>query len=109
MSVDVTTDRLVWRTAAGSRDVRWGTVDAVVAHFARRGRIGLTVWQASADTVDTADREPWRIDVPSATAAHALSRMYLACASAASSRDAYLAGLADSGVPYRVTGPASTW
>jgi len=35
--------------------------------------------------------------------------MYLACASAASSRDAYLAGLADSGVPYRVTGPASTW
>ena len=104
--VAVTSTRLVCRTATRSWSAPWSRVEGVGARLTARRGTALTVWHAQ--TAD-ADLELWRVNVPAPMTTHALSRLNLACASAAGARDAYLAGLATAGVPYQVRGPASSW
>ncbi len=104
--VAVTTSRVICRTEAQTSSVPWSRVHGFGARFTAHGGTDLTVWHVEPDGDDF---ELWQVTVPASMTAHAFSRMSLACATAAGARDAYVAGLATSGVPYRVPGPVPLW
>lgn len=104
--VAVTTARLLCRTETRRWSVPWSQVHGFGARFTGHRGTDLTVWYVEPDDDDF---ELWQVRVPASMTAHAFSRMSLACATAAGGRDAYVAGLASSGVPYRVPGPVPLW
>lgn len=104
--VAVTTARLICRTETRRWSVPWSQVHGFGARFTGHRGTDLTVWCVEPDGDDF---ELWQVTVPASMTAHAFSRMSLACATAAGGRDAYVAGLATSGVPYRVPGPVPLW
>lgn len=104
VAVAVTTDRVICRTEDRCWSVPWSRVDCVSTYpGARTTRV--IVWYANG----TDDLGLCRFSVPSARTAHVLSRVNLACATAAGAPGAYLERLTAAGVPYRVRGPASSW